>query len=232
MKRSKRYTSIKEGFDKSKKYTINEAIDILKAGAKVKFDESVEIAIRLGIDPKKSDPMIRGAATLPHGTGKTVRILVFAAGDKAKEAQEAGADFVGEDDIIEKIQGGFLDFDLAISTPDMMKKVGRLGKVLGTRGLMPNPKVGTVTNDVSKVVAEAKKGRIQFRVDKGANIHSLIGKISFDKDKLRDNIEYFVREIKRAKPQAAKGTYIKSVTITTTMGIGVPIDLAEISQIK
>ncbi len=232
MKRSKRYTSIKEGFDKSKKYTINEAIDILKAGAKVKFDESVEIAIRLGIDPKKSDQMIRGAATLPHGTGKTVRILVFAAGDKAKEAQEAGADFVGEDDIIEKIQGGFLDFDLAISTPDMMKKVGRLGKVLGTRGLMPNPKVGTVTNDVSKVVAEAKKGRIQFRVDKGANIHSLIGKISFDKDKLRDNIEYFVREIKRAKPQAAKGTYIKSVTITTTMGIGVPIDLAEISQIK
>lgn len=232
MKRSKRYTSIKEGFDKSKKYTINEAIGILKAGAKVKFDESVEIAIRLGIDPKKSDQMIRGAATLPHGTGKTVRILVFAAGDKAKEAQEAGADFVGEDDIIEKIQGGFLDFDLAISTPDMMKKVGRLGKVLGTRGLMPNPKVGTVTNDVSKVVAEAKKGRIQFRVDKGANIHSLIGKISFDKDKLRDNIEYFVREIKRAKPQAAKGTYIKSVTVTTTMGIGVPIDLAEISQIK
>lgn len=232
MKRSKRYTSNKESFDKSKRYSIDEAIEVLKKGAKVKFDESVEIAIRLGIDPKKSDQMVRGAATLPNGTGKSVKVLVFAAGDKAKEAQEAGADFVGDDELIEKVQGGFLDFNLAVSTPDMMKKVGRLGKILGTRGLMPNPKVGTVTNDIAKVVSEAKKGRIQFRVDKGANIHSLIGKISFENGKIKENIEYFIREIKRAKPQAAKGTYIKSVTITTTMGIGVPIDLAEISQIK
>ncbi|HAV93186.1 TPA: 50S ribosomal protein L1 [candidate division WOR-3 bacterium] len=218
--------------DKTKRYSIDEAIDIMKATKKVKFDETVEIGMSLGVDPKKSDQMVRGAVTLPNGTGKTVKILVFANGDKAKEAQDAGADFVGEDDIIEKIAAGFTSFDLAIATPDLMKKVGKLGKILGVRGLMPNPKVGTVTNDIKKVVEEAKKGRIQFKLDKGANIHTIVGKISFEKDKLKENILFLLTEVKRARPQSAKGTYFKSVTLSTTMGVGVPLNTSEINSLK
>lgn len=218
--------------DKTKRYTIEEAIDIMKATKKTKFDETVEVSMALGVDPKKSDQMVRGAATLPNGTGKTVRVLVFANGDKAKEAQDAGADIVGEDDIIEKISGGFIDFDLAISTPDLMKKVGRLGKILGVRGLMPNPKVGTVTNDVRKVVEEAKKGRVQYKLDKNGNINTIVGKISFEKDKLRENILFLLTEVKRARPQSAKGTYFKSVTLSTTMGVGVPLNTSEINSLK
>jgi len=218
--------------DKTRRYSIDEAIDVMKATKKTKFNETVEIAMSLGVDPKKSDQMVRGAATLPNGTGKTVKILVFANGDKAKEAEEAGADFIGEDDIIEKITKGFIDFDLAISTPDLMKKVGKLGKILGVRGLMPNPKVGTVTNDIKKVVSEAKKGRVQFKLDKNGNIHTIVGKISFEKDKLKENILYLLTEVKRAKPQSAKGTYFKSVTLSTTMGVGVPLNTAEINSLK
>ena len=218
--------------DKTKRYSIDEAIDIMKSTKKAKFDETVEVAMTLGVDPKKSDQMVRGAATLPNGTGKTVRVLVFANGDKAKEAQEAGADIVGEDDIIEKISGGFIDFDLAIATPDLMKKVGKLGKILGVRGLMPNPKVGTVTNDVKKVVGEAKKGRVQYKLDKNGNLHTIVGKISFEKDKLKENILFLLTEVKRARPQSAKGTYFKSVTLSTTMGVGVPLNTSEINSLK
>ncbi|MGE3062985.1 MAG: 50S ribosomal protein L1 [bacterium] len=218
--------------DKTKRYSIDEAIDIMKSTKKAKFDETVEVAMALGVDPKKSDQMVRGAATLPNGTGKTVRVLVFANGDKAKEAQEAGADIVGEDDIIEKISGGFIDFDLAIATPDLMKKVGKLGKILGVRGLMPNPKVGTVTNDVKKVVGEAKKGRVQYKLDKNGNIHTIVGKISFEKDKLKENILFLLTEVKRARPSSAKGTYFKSVTLSTTMGVGVPLNTSEINSLK
>lgn len=232
MKRGKRYVDNAKGIDKTKRYSLEEAIDILKSSKTVKFDETVEIAVSLGVDPKKSDQAVRGATTLPHGTGKKVKVAVFAAGDKAKEALDAGADIVGEDDLIEKVQGGFLDFNLAIATPDLMKKVGKIGKILGVRGLMPNPKVGTVTNDIKKVVEEAKKGRIQFKMDKGGQLHTMVGKLSFDKDKLKENIVYFLTEVKRAKPQSAKGTYIKSVTVSSTMGVGVPIDMSEVNQIK
>lgn len=232
MKRGKRVIENKKLVDKTKRYSIDEAIDILKNSKKAKFDETVELAILLGVDPKKSDQMVRGATTLPHGTGKKVKVLVFANGDKAKEAVEAGADYVGEDDLIEKISNGFMDFDLVISTPDLMKKIGKLGKILGVKGLMPNPKVGTVTNDISKVVTEAKKGRVQYKIDKNANIHTIVGKISFNKEQLKENIIHLLTEIKRAKPQSAKGTYFKSVTLSTTMGVGVPLDTGEINSIK
>ncbi|PIP13922.1 MAG: 50S ribosomal protein L1 [bacterium (Candidatus Stahlbacteria) CG23_combo_of_CG06-09_8_20_14_all_34_7] len=232
MMKAKRVIENTKLVDKTRRYSIDEAIDVMKATKKTKFNETVEIAMSLGVDPKKSDQMVRGAATLPNGTGKTVKILVFANGDKAKEAEEAGADFIGEDDIIEKITKGFIDFDLAISTPDLMKKVGKLGKILGVRGLMPNPKVGTVTNDIKKVVNEAKKGRVQFKLDKNGNIHTIVGKISFEKDKLKENILYLLTEVKRAKPQSAKGTYFKSVTLSTTMGVGVPLNTAEINSLK
>ncbi|MEJ5307183.1 MAG: 50S ribosomal protein L1 [candidate division WOR-3 bacterium] len=232
MKRGKRVIENKKLVDKTKRYSIDEAIDILKSSKKAKFDETVELAILLGVDPKKSDQMVRGATTLPHGTGKKVKVLVFANGDKAKEAVEAGADYVGEDDLIEKISNGFMDFDLVISTPDLMKKIGKLGKILGVKGLMPNPKVGTVTNDISKVVTEAKKGRVQYKIDKNANLHTIVGKISFSKEQLKENIIHLLTEIKRAKPQSAKGTYFKSVTLSTTMGVGVPLDTGEINSIK
>ncbi len=232
MKRGKRVLENKKLVDKSKRYSIDEAIDILKNTKKAKFDETVELAILLGVDPKKSDQMVRGATTLPHGTGKKVRVLVFANGDKAKEALEAGADYVGEDDLIEKISNGFMDFDLVISTPDLMKKIGKLGKILGVKGLMPNPKVGTVTNDIAKVVTEAKKGRVQYKMDKNANIHTIVGKVSFSKEQLKENILHLLTEIKRARPQSAKGTYFKSVTLSTTMGVGVPLDKGKINSLK
>lgn len=232
MKRSKRYVSIREQVDKTKRYSIDEALETLKKLSSVKFDETVEISMRMGVDPKRGDQNIRGAVTLPNGTGKSVKVLVFAEGDKAKEATEAGADFIGDDDTIEKIKKGFMDFQVVIATPDMMKNVGKIGKILGPRGLMPNPKTGTVTPDVGKAVRESKMGKVNFRLDKSGNIHSLMGKLSFEKEKLAQNIESFIKEIKRAKPQTAKGVYIKNVTLSSTMGPGVPIDLSEVAKIK
>ena len=190
----------------------------------MKFDETVEVSINLGVDPRHADQMVRGAVVLPHGTGKTVRVAVFAKGEKAKEAEEAGADVVGAEDLAEKIQGGWLDFDKAVATPDMMAVVGKLGRVLGPRGLMPNPKVGTVTMDVKKAVEDAKAGKIEFRVEKAGLVHAPVGKISFDDEKLKANIMMLVESILKAKPSAAKGNYFQKMTLTSTMGPGIPLD--------
>ncbi|MCL2219010.1 MAG: 50S ribosomal protein L1 [Chitinispirillia bacterium] len=224
MKHGKKYNAAYAKVDKLKEYGAVEAVEFLKANSTVKFDETVEMAIRLGVDPRKSDQAVRGAAVLPHGLGKTVRVLVFAQGEKEAEAKEAGADYTGGDDIAEKIQGGWLDFDAVVATPDMMKVVGKLGKILGTRGLMPNPKVGTVTMDVGKAVKELKKGKAEFRVDKGAVIHAPIGKLSFDVQKLLDNARALMDAVNKAKPATAKGQYLKKVTITSTMGQGLKIN--------
>lgn len=227
MKRGKKYNAVHEKVDRLKEYGAVEAIDFLKANSTVKFDETVEMVIRLGVDPRKSDQAVRGAAVLPHGLGKTVRVLVFAQGDKEAEAKDAGADFTGGDDIAEKIQGGWLDFDAVVATPDMMKAVGKLGKILGTRGLMPNPKVGTVTADVGRAVRELKKGKAEFRVDKGAIIHAPIGKLSFDSEKLLDNAKALMDAVIKAKPATAKGQYLKKVTLTSTMGQGLKVGNSE-----
>src|SRR2546422_7408219 len=224
MKRSKSYRQAAEQIDYTRLYSPAEAVTIAKAGQVTKFDPTLEVALRLGVDPRKADQMVRGTVNLPNGTGKTARVLVFATGDRAEEARAAGADFVGSDDMIERIQGGFLDFDAVVATPDMMGKVGRLGRVLGPRGLMPNPKTGTVTPDVTKAVTEIKGGKIEFRVDKHSNLHFIIGKASFDDTKLVENYAAALEEILRLKPSAAKGRYIKKTTITTTMGPGVPVD--------
>jgi large subunit ribosomal protein L1 len=224
MQRSKTYRAASESIDKDKLYSPLEAIRLAKTGSKKKFDETVDVAMRLGVDPRKADQMVRGTVNLPHGTGKTARVLVFANAAKADEAREAGADFVGGDEMIEKVAGGWLDFDAAVATPDMMGKVGRLGKVLGPRGLMPNPKTGTVTMDVAKAVTDIKGGKITFRVDKHANLHLIIGKASFAEDKLIDNYAAVLDEVLRAKPSAAKGKYLKKVFLTTTMGPGIPVD--------
>ncbi|MCL2181956.1 MAG: 50S ribosomal protein L1 [Chitinispirillia bacterium] len=231
MKHGKKYNAVYAKVDKLKEYGAAEAIDFLKANSTVKFDETVEIAIRLGVDPRKSDQAVRGAAVLPHGLGKTVRVLVFAQGDKEAEAKEAGADYTGADDIAEKIQGGWLDFDAVVATPDMMKVVGKLGKILGTRGLMPNPKVGTVTPDVGKAVRELKKGKAEFRVDKGAIIHAPIGKLSFDPQKLLDNARALMDAVVKAKPATAKGQYLKKVTLTSTMGQGLKINANDLKAV-
>jgi large subunit ribosomal protein L1 len=228
MKHGKKYRSTYEKVDRFKEYGAIEALDFLKANSVVKFDETVEVAIRLGVDPRKSDQAVRGAAVLPHGLGKTVRVLVFAQGDKEAEAKEAGADYTGGEDIAEKIQGGWLDFDAVVATPDMMKVVGKLGKILGTRGLMPNPKVGTVTMDIGKAVKEIKKGKVEFRVDKGAIIHAPVGKLSFESSKLFENAHALMDAVIKAKPATAKGQYLKKVSFTSTMGQGLKVNINDL----
>src|ERR1700731_2436203 len=224
MKRSKAYRQADEQIDRERSYTPAEAVGLAKKTSTAKFDPTVEVALRLGVDPRKADQMVRGTVLLPHGTGKTARVLVFATGDRAEEARAAGADFVGSDDLIEQIQGGFLDFDAVVATPDLMGKVGRLGRVLGPRGLMPNPKTGTVTPDVARAVTEIKGGKIEFRVDRHGNLHFIIGKASFDKKALLENYAAAIDEVIRLKPAAAKGRYLRKITFTTTMGPGIPVD--------
>lgn len=209
-------------------YKLAEAADVLKKAHYVKFDETVELVVNLGVDPKHSDQMVRGTVVLPHGLGKAKRVLVIAGGDKVREAEEAGADFVGGEDMVQKIQEGWTDFDAVIATPDMMKSAGRLGKVLGPRGMMPNPKTGTVTFEVAKAVKEIKAGKVEFRVDKSGIVHSPVGKISFDASKLAENAQALLGAILKAKPAAAKGKYVKRVTLTSTMGPGITIDEAEV----
>lgn len=224
MKRSKAYRTAAETVDKNKLHSPLEAARLAKSTSTTKYDATVEVAIRLGVDPRKADQMVRGTVNLPHGTGKTARVIVFAVGDKAAQAEAAGADAVGSDDLIERIQGGWLDFDAAIATPDQMSKVGKIARILGPRGLMPNPKTGTVTPDVTKAINEIKGGKINFRVDKQANLHLVIGKASFDDTKLVENYAAALDEINRAKPSASKGKFLKKITFTTTMGPGIPVD--------
>lgn len=224
MKHSKRYKSFREKVDPTRHYPIQEAVKILKENSHCKFDESIEVAARLGVDPKHADQLVRGTVALPHGTGKKVRVLVFAVGEKETEAKEAGADFVGSDDMVTKIQGGWLDFDVAVATPDMMKVIGKLGKILGTRGLMPNPKAGTVTLDIGRTVRELKAGRIEYRVDRQANVAAAVGKISFSEEAIAENIKTFVDALMRAKPATAKGQYLKALSVSSTMGVGIKLD--------
>ena len=224
MKRSKAYNAGAEKIDTSTLYAPLDAVRLAKATNPAKFDATVEVAFRLGVDPRKADQMVRGTVNLPHGTGKTARVLVFANGEKAEEARAAGADIVGGDELIDKVAAGFTDFDSAVATPDLMGKVGRLGKVLGPRGLMPNPKTGTVTMDVAKAVNDIKGGKIEFRVDKHSNLHLIIGKASFSDEALIENYAAALDEILRLKPSAAKGRYLRKATITTTMGPGIPLD--------
>ena len=225
-KRSKHYREAAELVDKAKLYSPLEAATLAKNTNRVKLDATVEVAIRLGVDPRKADQMVRGTVNLPHGTGKTARVVVFAAGDKAAEAEAAGADAVGVEELIERVQKGWTDFDAAIATPDQMAKVGRIARILGPRGLMPNPKTGTVTMDVAKAINEIKGGKINFKVDKQANLHLVIGKASFDPEKLVENYAAALDEVIRAKPSAAKGRYLRKVTFSTTMGPGIPVDPA------
>ena len=224
MKRSKAYRQAEESIEPEKLYTPAEAVALARKTKITKFDPTVEVALRLGVDPRKADQMVRGTVNLPHGTGKTARVLAFATGDRAEEARAAGADYVGADDLIERIQGGFLDFDAVVATPDLMGKVGRLGRVLGPRGLMPNPKTGTVTVNVGKAVSDIKGGKIEFRVDRHGNLHFVIGKASFDDRALVENYAAAIDEVIRLKPAAAKGRYLKKVTVATTMGPGILID--------
>jgi large subunit ribosomal protein L1 len=210
--------------DRQKLYTVAEASELLKTASFAKFDETVDVAVRLGVNPRHADQMVRGAIVLPHGIGKSKRVLVFAKGEKATEAEAAGADVVGSDDLVKKVQEGFMDFDTVVATPDMMGQVGRLGRVLGPRGLMPNPKVGTVTMDVTKAVKEAKAGKIEFRVEKAGIVHAPVGKKSFESLKLADNVRSLVGALIKAKPSTAKGTYLKSITLSTTMGAGIKVD--------
>ena len=226
MKRSKRYNQIAAKLEKSKEYLLDEAISLMKEVASTKFDESVEVAVRLGVDPRHADQMVRGTVSLPNGTGKTVRVLVLTKGTKEKEAQEAGADHVGLDDYLEKIQQGWLDCDVIIATPDVMSSVGKLGKVLGPKGMMPNPKSGTVTFDIGQAVKDVKAGKIDFRVDRNGNLHAAVGKISFEVSKIKENIKAFLETVLRLKPTTAKGQYLRSVTLSTTMGPGIKLDRA------
>lgn len=223
--RGKKYKEAIKLVDRQKRYdNIQEAMAIVKSMTTTKFDASVDVAVRLGVDPRHADQMVRGAVVLPHGIGKTVRVVVFASGDKEKEARDAGADFVGADDLVQKIADGWLDFDKAIATPDMMGKVGRLGRVLGPRGLMPNPKVGTVTTDVARAIKETKAGRVEFRVERAGIIHAPIGRASFDAEKLAENFNALMEVLVKLKPASTKGTYVKSVTVSSTMSPGVKIE--------
>jgi large subunit ribosomal protein L1 len=227
---SKRYRAAAEAIDRSRLYALPEAVDLLKAGGATRFDESVDLAINLGVDPKHADQMVRGAIVLPHGTGKQARILVFAKGEKEKEAREAGADHVGGEDLAKKIQEGWLDFERVIATPDMMGVVGRLGKILGPRGLMPNPKLGTVTMDVGKAVREQKQGKVEYRVDKTGIIHAAVGRASFEARQIVENASALIDAVVRAKPAASKGIYLKKLSISTTMGPGIPLDPASVTE--
>jgi large subunit ribosomal protein L1 len=224
MKRSKAYRAAEAAIDDTKLYSPEEALQLAKTNAKAKFDETVEVSLRLGVDPRKADQMVRGTVNLPNGTGKTARVLVFATGDRAEAARAAGADEVGADELIEKVMGGYLDFDAVVATPDMMGKVGRLGRVLGPRGLMPNPKTGTVTPDVAKAVTDIKGGKIEFRVDRHANLHFIVGKTSFSIPQLAQNYFAALDEVLRLKPSASKGRYLRKATVATTMGPGIPVD--------
>ncbi len=227
MPRGKKYSAALDRFDREALYTPSDAVDLVKAMAAASFDETVELAVRLGVDPRKADQIVRGTLTLPSGTGRTARVAVFAAGEHAVAAREAGADVVGADDLVAQVEGGFLEFDVAIATPDLMGQVGKLGRVLGPRGLMPNPKTGTVTTDVAKAVTEFKGGRVEYRTDKVGNVHVRAGKVSFSRQQLLDNIHAVVEELMRAKPAAAKGRYLRTVTLASTMGPGVHIDPAK-----
>src|SRR5215467_10850071 len=224
MKRSKAFRAAEDQVDRGRLYSPADAVALARKTSTTKFDPTVEVALRLGVGPRKADQMVRGTVNLPHGTGKTARVLVFATGDRAEEARAAGADYVGSDDLIERIQGGFLEFDAVVATPDLMGKVGRLGRILGPRGLMPNPKTGTVTPDVGKAVTDIKGGKIEFRVDRHGNLHFIIGKASFPDRALAENYAAALDEVIRLKPAAAKGRYLRKITVTTTMGPGVPVD--------
>jgi large subunit ribosomal protein L1 len=223
-KHGKKYSQGKEKIDRTTQYNLDAGIQLLQEIPRAKFDESIDMAIRLGVNPKHADQMVRGTVSLPHGIGKTVRVLVFAKGEKEKEAKESGADFIGAEDLVEKISAGWTDFDKAIATPDMMGTVGKLGKILGPRGLMPNPKVGTVTFDIARAVKELKAGRVEFKVDKTGIVHTTVGKISFEPEKVKENVKALMVVIIRAKPASSKGTYLKSVAISTTMGPGIKLD--------
>jgi len=231
MATGKQFKASKEKVDRTKLYPVDEALALVKEMAYAKFDESVDVSVKLGVDPRKADQMVRGAVVLPNGLGKTIRVLVFAKGEKALEAQEAGADFVGGDDLVEKIKGGWFDFDTAIATPDMMGTVGKIGKLLGPRSLMPNPKVGTVTFEIARAVSEAKSGKVEYRVEKAGIVHAPVGKVSFDAEKLKGNLVTLMDALFKAKPSTAKGTYVKKVTISATMGPGVNIDIPELQAL-
>ncbi len=228
----KQYRKGRATVDRYNRYTVDEALVMIKEMAYAKFDETVDVAVNLGVNPKYSDQMVRGAVVLPHGVGKTLRVAVFAKGEKAKEALEAGADIVGAEDLAEKIQGGFMDFDKCVATPDMMGVAGKLGRILGPRGMMPNPKVGTVTMDIAKAVAETKAGKVDFRVDKEGIVHAPVGKISFDAQKLKENMGTLVDALQKARPASAKGLYIKVATISTTMGPGVKMDVNDFGTLN
>jgi len=231
MKRSKRYNQAMASYDKTKLYDTNEALDVIKNMVGAKFDESVELHLRLGVDSRHADQQVRGAVVLPHGTGKQPRVLVFAKGEKAAEAQTAGADYVGDDDLADKIQKeSWFDFDVVVATPDMMRVVGRLGKILGPKGLMPNPKAGTVTMDIANAIAEIKAGKVEYRLDKTNIIHCIIGKKSFEKEKLEENFKTLVSAVVKAKPAAAKGQYLRSVVLSTTMGPGVKVNPSTVTD--
>lgn len=232
MRTGKRRKTAFEKVQRDQRYSLQEATGLIKECAFGKFDETVDLAVRLGVNPKHADQMVRGAVVLPHGTGSTKRVLVFAKGDKVAEAEAAGADFVGADDLVAKITGGWLEFDTVIATPDMMGQVGRLGRVLGPRGLMPNPKVGTVTFDVTKAVSEAKAGKVEFRVEKAGIVHVPVGKCSFDAAKLEDNVKALLDTLNRLKPSTAKGIYMKSITLSSTMGPGIRIDPSSVATVE
>lgn len=227
---TKKHSAAMTKIDRNKVYPLKTAVDVVKDAAYAKFDETVDVAVKLGVDPRHADQMVRGAVVLPNGLGKTVRVLVFAKGEKEKEALEAGADYVGADDLVAKIQGGWFDFDTAIATPDMMGVVGKIGKLLGPRGLMPNPKVGTVTFEVGRAVNESKAGKVEFRVEKAGIVHAPIGKVSFDAEKLQGNLLALVEALVKAKPSAAKGTYIKKISLSSTMGPGINLDISDVTS--